>query len=103
EMKQASTARVQASSEMASGRPIEKGPWMRMLYTRASLCATMAARLNIHARGSRAGFPTLRSMTQAPAAYSRNKLVAMARITADLGFGGLNVPLKIMTQAPRGA
>jgi len=37
QMRQASTARVQASSEMAAKRPMEKGPLMRIMCTMASL------------------------------------------------------------------
>ena len=64
-MRHASTLKVQASSDTASSRPMEKGPTERIMCTMASLCAKIAASVITQAIGSRRGLLTLRSMTQA--------------------------------------
>ena len=59
------------------------------MFMRFQLLMTMAAKVRSQAMGSKRGLFTLRSMTQALAAYSTNKV--RARITAGLRITkGLN-------------
>jgi hypothetical protein len=49
-MRQARLASVHASSDAASSRPMEKGPSERIMYTMASVCATIAPSATAQAR-----------------------------------------------------
>ena len=65
EIKQASTANVQASSDKASSNPIETGPSMRIMRTMASVWAKTAASTSAQAMGLKRGVLALLSITQA--------------------------------------
>jgi hypothetical protein len=65
EIKQASTASVQPSNDIASSRPIEKRACTRIIFMMTSLWPMMAIRIRIHAIGSSRGCFTLRNMAHA--------------------------------------
>ena len=65
---QASNASAQPSNDMASNRPMEKRPLMRIICMMTSLWPTSAITMRTHATGSNLGFFTLRNITHALAA-----------------------------------
>ncbi len=53
---------------MASNRPMENGPRLRIMCMIASLCPMIAMRISTQAKGSKRGLRTVRSMSHAAAA-----------------------------------
>ena len=65
QMKQASSARAQASSDSASSKPMETGPSMRIIRTMASVWPKILVSTSAQASQFRRGLLALFSMTQA--------------------------------------
>jgi hypothetical protein len=68
QMKQASTAKVQANRDSASSNPIDTGPSMRIIRTMASVWAKIEASTRAHAMGLKRALLALLSITHALAA-----------------------------------